>query len=90
MADALGTRLEVLGGRYTGRLAGPHLFGPGKRHGVEQLVRTHGISLARSVGFADHGSDITFLECFGHAVAVRPRQALRREARLRGWETIEG
>ena len=89
LTDAIGTGLEVCDGRFTGRLDGPHYFAETKRTGVEELVRRHAIDLGRSIGFADHWSDVPFLECFGQAVAVEPGRALRREAQRRGWEVLD-
>jgi HAD superfamily hydrolase (TIGR01490 family) len=88
MDAAVGTPMEVRGGRFTGGLAGPHMFGEGKRDAVARLARRHGFDLRRSFGFADHGSDVPFLECFGHPVAVSPDGHLRRVARCRGWTVL--
>lgn len=87
-AGAVGTALEVRQGRYTGRLAGPHLFSEGKVAALARLARAHTLDLPRSVGFADHTSDVAFLTCFGHPVAVAPDGGLRRHAHRRGWEIL--
>ena len=56
------TRFEVVDGRLTGRLAGPHLWGVGKRRAVEQLAGEQGIDLARSFTYADGSEDVELLE----------------------------
>jgi HAD superfamily hydrolase (TIGR01490 family) len=88
MDAAVGTPMEVQDGRFTGRLSGPHTFGEGKREAVTQLAGRLGFDPTVSFGFADHGSDVPFLECFGHPVAVSPDARLRRVARSRGWEVL--
>ncbi|MDH5761228.1 MAG: HAD-IB family hydrolase [Gemmatimonadota bacterium] len=89
MADALGTALEVVDGRYTGTIAGVHYFGPAKVEGVEILRRRRDFDPEVSFAFGDHGADVAFLERFGHPVAVEPDRSLRREALRRGWEVVE-
>ncbi len=88
IAVASGTRLDTRDGRYTGRLAGPHWFGPAKVEGVRELAREHDLDLDRSFGFADHVQDIPFLGCFGHPVAVDPHPGLREHAEAHGWEIL--
>lgn len=84
-----GTELARRDGRFTGSLAGPHLFGVAKREALEVLAREKGLDLQASTGFADHGTDVHFLGCFGTPVAVTPDRDLRRHARHRGWEVLE-
>jgi phosphoserine phosphatase len=90
MDSTTGTALEVVDGRFTGRLNGPHCFAEAKRRAVLALARQRGIDLSASWGFADHRTDIAFLECFGRAVAVRPDTRLGHEAAQRGWEVLDG
>jgi HAD superfamily hydrolase (TIGR01490 family) len=82
------TALEVVRGRFTGEIAGRHVFGEAKREALTHIAAAHALDLRASSGFADHGSDIAFLECFGHAVAVSPDRRLRRVARGRGWDVL--
>lgn len=89
MDSAVGTPMEVRADRFTGRLAGTHAFAEAKRGAVWALAGQRDLDLTHSYGFADHRSDVAFLECFGRPVAVAPDAALRREARRRGWEVME-
>ena len=84
----MATELEVRAGRFTGEIAGRHVFAAAKREALHDLAREQAIDLRASCGFADRGSDIPFLKCFGRAVAVRPDRQLRREARRRGWTVV--
>jgi len=81
----VGTPMEVRQGRFTGRLAGPHCFAEAKRDALMALAREHDLDLGSSWGFADHPSDVAFLECFGRAVVVGASARLRRVAEERGW-----
>ena len=79
------TRFEVVDGRLTGALAGPHLWGVGKRRAVEQLAADQGIDLARSFAYADGSEDVELLEVVGNPRPTNPTRGLERKARERGW-----
>lgn len=81
----LGTPLEVVDGRVTGRLAGP--VGAGARK-AEQ-VRAHAAGREVAVAFGDTGADLHLLELAGRRVAVDPDPELRRAAVAGGWEILE-
>ena len=79
------TRFEVVDGTLTGALAGPHLWGAGKRRAVVALADEHGIDLARSFAYADGSEDIELLEVVGNPRPTNPTRGLDRLARARGW-----
>jgi putative phosphoserine phosphatase / 1-acylglycerol-3-phosphate O-acyltransferase len=79
------TRLEVVDGTLTGKLAGPHLWGVGKRRAVEQLAADHGIDLATSFAYADGSEDVELLEVVGNPRPTNPTRGLERTARERDW-----
>jgi putative phosphoserine phosphatase / 1-acylglycerol-3-phosphate O-acyltransferase len=78
------TRFEVADGRLTGALAGPHLWGAGKRRAVEQLAADCGIDLAQSFAYADGSEDVELLELVGNPRPTNPTRGLERLARARG------
>ncbi|MEN3305345.1 MAG: hypothetical protein V7603_1547 [Micromonosporaceae bacterium] len=86
LTGALGTVAEIHDGAYTGRLVGDLLHGPAKAAAINALARAEGLELARCTAYSDSANDIPMLSTVGHAVAVNPDPALRREARKRGWE----
>lgn len=86
LTGAIGTVAEIQDGAYTGRLVGDLMHGPAKADAVMQLASVEGLDLARCTAYSDSSNDIPMLSTVGHAVAVNPDAALRREARLRGWE----
>jgi HAD superfamily hydrolase (TIGR01490 family) len=86
LTGALGTVAEVQDGTYTGRLVGDLLHGPAKAVAIRNLAEAEEIDLAQCTAYSDSVNDIPMLSTVGHAVAVNPDSALRKEARERGWE----
>ena len=66
-------------------LAGPHLWGAGKRRAVEQLAKALGIDLGASFAYADGSEDVELLELVGNPRPTNPTRGLERKARERGW-----
>ena len=81
---ALGTPLEMLVGRATGRLAAATQSGEQKAAAVR--ARAAGAPLLAA--FGDTAADIPLLSLAQHAVAVAPDKQLRKEALRRGWEIV--
>jgi HAD superfamily hydrolase (TIGR01490 family) len=89
LEGAAGTRAEVdAEGRYTGRLAGAFCYRDGKVTEVQRLSRLHDYDLERSYAYSDSISDLPFLQCVGHPVAVNPDRGLRAHATRRNWPII--
>lgn len=86
LTGAIGTVAEVLNGAYTGELDGDLMHGPAKADAITKLAAAEGLDLARCAAYSDSINDLPMLSTVGHAVAVNPDSALRREARRRGWE----
>jgi HAD superfamily hydrolase (TIGR01490 family) len=84
----LGSRLEVIDGRYTGRPAGPFNYREGKVHSLRALAAREQIDLAASYAYSDSESDLPMLRAVGHAVVVNPDPDLRRIAAQEGWEIL--
>ncbi|GGC04328.1 HAD family hydrolase [Cellulomonas carbonis] len=85
--DVVATRLEVVDGRYTGRIA-HYAYGPAKAAAVLDLARRRGYDLATSYAYSDSVTDVPMLGTVGHAAVVNPDRALRRVAAERGWEVL--
>jgi HAD superfamily hydrolase (TIGR01490 family) len=84
----LGTPLEEVDGRYTGRLAGPFAYRDGKPEVMRRLAAEEGLDLAASFAYSDSESDLPMLRAVGHPVAVNPDAELLRVARAEGWEVL--
>lgn len=85
---ALVTRLEVRGGRFTGRADGPVCYGRGKVYWARRFAEEHGLDLSASYFYTDSVTDLPVLELVGHPRIVRPDRLLRREAKRRNWPVV--
>ncbi|HEV3034960.1 MAG TPA: HAD-IB family hydrolase [Solirubrobacteraceae bacterium] len=85
----LGSRSEIVDGRYTGRPAGPFNYREGKVLSMRQVAERDSIDLAASYAYSDSESDLPMLRAVRHAVVVNPDATLRRIALEEGWEVIE-
>jgi HAD superfamily hydrolase (TIGR01490 family) len=83
---AVGTRLEVVGDRCTGRLVGPFCYGAGKIACIERELGSW--DLEGATAYADSASDLPLLELCGSAIAVNPDARLLAASRSRGWPVI--
>ena len=79
------SRLEVIGGRFTGRIVEPLCFGDGKVSLAERWAANEGVELGASAFYTDSYNDLPMLERVGRPVAVNPDLRLGRHARRRGW-----
>ena len=84
----LGSRSEIVDGRYTGRPAGPFNYREGKVISMRELAEREGIDLAASYAYSDSESDLPMLRVVGHPVVVNPDSHLRRIAAEEGWEIL--
>lgn len=84
IGHTLCSRLEVIDGRFTGRMA-TMCFGAHKVTVAERFAAEHGIDLARSTFYSDSYNDLPMLARVGTAVAVNPDVRLWRHARRTGW-----
>jgi len=85
----LGSRSEIVDGRYTGRPAGPFNYREGKVLSMRELAGRERIELGASFAYSDSESDLPMLRAVRHAVVVNPDAALRRIAAQEGWEVVE-
>jgi len=83
--DYLCTRLEVVEGRFTGRIIHPPCYGSGKVYWAEEYAERHGADLTQAYFYTDSHSDRALLERVGHPVAVNPDPRLKALAAHRGW-----
>ena len=84
----LGSRSEIVDGRYTGRPAGPFNYREGKVLSMREVAEREHIDLAASYSYSDSESDLPMLRAVGHPVVVNPDADLRRIAVDEGWEIL--
>src|SRR5206468_10219768 len=80
----LGSRAEVVDGRYTGRPAGPFNYREGKVLSMRELALRERIDLTASYAYSDSESDLPMLRAVGHPVVVNPDRDLRQIALQEG------
>jgi HAD superfamily hydrolase (TIGR01490 family) len=85
----LGSRSEIVDGRYTGRAAGPFNYREGKVATMGELAERDGLDLASSFAYSDSESDLPMLRAVGHPIVVNPDSPLRQIAAEEGWELVE-
>lgn len=83
---AVGTRVEVADGRFTGTLEGPFCHGRGKL--ARLWVELGTADLSDSTAYSDSASDLPLLQAAGRPVAVNPDRRLRRAATAAGWPVL--
>jgi HAD superfamily hydrolase (TIGR01490 family) len=90
IATVIGTRLEVIDGRYTGKIIRPACFGANKVKLVKEFVSQNGleIDLSSSFAYADSVSDIPLLNLVGNPVATYPDGKLRQFAKDNNWPIL--
>ncbi|MGD9792179.1 MAG: HAD family hydrolase [Acidimicrobiia bacterium] len=82
----IGTRAEIVDGRYTGRLVGSVCYGQAKLLHLERgPVRP---LWHRSTAYSDAISDLPLLAAVGTPIVVNPDRKLRRVARTRRWDSL--
>ena len=87
---ALGARLEMRNGRYTGRVIPPLPMGTGKVERLKLYLDSEGrdVDLKASFAYGDSYTDVPLLETVGHPVAVYPDPDLAAVACQRGWPIL--
>ncbi|MEM7360205.1 MAG: HAD-IB family hydrolase [Pseudomonadota bacterium] len=79
------TRLETIGGRFTGKVIKPTCYGMGKVAAAEELVERYDVKPEESFFYSDSDEDIQLLEYVGKPRPLNPNSRLRGIARGRGW-----
>ena len=82
----IGTRTEVVDGRFTGRIDGTFCYREGKLARIAEELGPGACSGASA--YADSASDLPLLFACDRAVAVNPDRALRGVARRDGWPVV--
>jgi HAD superfamily hydrolase (TIGR01490 family) len=86
--SVIATRMVEDAGHYTGEVAF-YAYGENKATAIRELAAERGYRLEESYAYSDSVTDLPMLAAVGHAVAVNPDRALRREAAARGWPALD-
>lgn len=87
---AIGTPLEVRGGRYTGRIVPPLCQSEGKPQRATAYFADQNVEIdwPASYAYADRNTDIPLLSMVGQPVAVYPDEMLLAYARSQDWPIL--
>ncbi|OIO46648.1 MAG: hypothetical protein AUJ31_01370 [Parcubacteria group bacterium CG1_02_39_15] len=87
---AVGTELETIKNKFSGRIIPPLCFGQGKVEKISKLLaeKNLAIDFKESFAYADGFFDVPVLEMVGHPVAVEPDEKLLKIAKNKGWQII--
>ena len=80
------SRLEVVDGKFTGRLES-RCYGEHKVTAAEEFAQLHGIDLDKSTFYSDSYLDLPMLNRVNTPVVVNPDWRLKRHAKKAGWQT---
>ncbi len=86
---ALGTKAEVIDGKYSGKMIGALLHGKEKAVAIRALAESNGIDLASSYAYSDSHHDIPLLTAVGHPRAINPDALLQIRAIRDNWPIHE-
>jgi HAD superfamily hydrolase (TIGR01490 family) len=88
LTGAMGSKVVVVNGFYTGEQDGPLLHGPMKAEAVLRLAAAEGFDLSASSAYSDSVNDIPMLRVVGHPRPVCPDRRLRKYASAQGWRVF--
>ena len=86
--ELLATDLEIIDGRYTGKIVGTPTYREGKVERFNQWLAENNEQSEGSYFYSDSINDLPLLLQVSHPVAVDPDAPLREEATTRGWDII--
>ncbi len=86
LSGAIGTRSQIINGRYTGKLIGVPMHGQAKADAVRELTEELQLDLIKCSAYSDSANDIPMLSLVGNPVAINPDHELRVRARTQGWQ----
>lgn len=91
VTGVIGTPIEFVEGRFTGRVLAPVCMGDVKGKLLREWLTARNIEIdfAASFAYADSLSDRSLFEMVGQPVAVNPDPQLAALARGKGWEIIK-
>lgn len=89
VSHCLATNLEIVEGRYTGRVLPPQTIGQGKADAMRDFMAVYGVDPQECYAYADDISDVPMLQMVGHPVAVLGGRGLEAYARTAGWACLD-
>lgn len=87
----IGTKLEAIKGKFTGKIIRPLCFGQGKVERIKYLVKEKNLSInfKESFAYSDSIFDLPMLKLVGHPVVVDPDEELLKIAKNKDWAILK-
>jgi HAD superfamily hydrolase (TIGR01490 family) len=85
LTGAIGSKVIIKDGIYTGELDGKLLHGSEKAVAIKKLADEHGYDLSQCYSYSDSHNDLPLLTAVGHPSAINPDAILRIKALAEGW-----
>ncbi|MEH6517622.1 MAG: HAD-IB family hydrolase [Halioglobus sp.] len=82
------TQLEVIDGRFSGKVVAPMCYGEGKTLAARRVTKRLRTKLEHCWFYSDSSADLPLLREVGHAVAVNPSSRLAAQATSRDWPQL--
>lgn len=83
------TRLEEIGGRWTGKILGEAMLGKAKVRAVTKMAQDWNLDLSQCFAYGDNVADEPMLASVGNAVAVNSSRKLAHTAKKNGWLVLK-
>ena len=89
VADYLGTNVEFVDNKCTGKYLPPSALGEGKLKLVTDWAKIKGFNLELATFYSDSINDLPLLEKVNNPIAVNPDPKLEKISIKRGWEILD-
>jgi len=85
----IATLLEVMDGRWTGRVLGEAMFGEAKARAAKRMAKEMRLDLGQCYAYGDGLNDRWLMAAVGRSAAVNSSKDLAGVARTRGWPVLD-
>jgi len=89
VADYLGTKVEFIDNKCTGKYLSPSALGEGKLKLVTDWAKIKGFNLELATFYSDSINDLPLLEKVNSPIAVNPDPKLEKISITRGWKILD-
>ena len=89
VADYLGTKVEFIDNKCTGKYLPPSALGEGKLKLVADWAKIKGFNLELATFYSDSINDLPLLEKVNNPIAVNPDPKLEKISITRGWKILD-
>ncbi len=88
IGNYMSTKLEMVGGEFTGRILGEIVYGKNKSGLVKNFMQKNNLDFENSWAYTDHISDLDLLLSTSKPYVVNPDKVLLKQAKKRNWPVL--